>query len=45
MSMVLTGDERRMAIDKAKEEAQQFHIADPGGTPEANLAVSTAEPD
>ena len=29
----------------ASKEAHQLHPADPNGTPEANLAVPTAEPD
>lgn len=45
MNMMLTGDERRMVTDKAREGANQLHLADPDGTPEANLAVPTAEPD
>ena len=45
MNMMLTGDERTMVIDKAREEAHQLHLADPDGTPEANLAVPIAEPD
>ena len=43
--MMLIEDKRRMVTDKAREEAQQLHLADPDGTPEANLAVPTAEPD
>ena len=45
MNMMLTGEERRMVIDKAREEAYQLHLADPDGAPEANLAVLIAEPD
>lgn len=45
INMMLAGDERRMTIDKAREEAYQFHLADLDGTPEANLAVPNAEPD
>lgn len=45
MNMMLTGDERRMVTDKAREGANQLHLADPDGTPEANLAVPNAEPD
>ena len=29
MKLMLTGDERRMLTDKAREEAQQLHLADP----------------
>lgn len=36
---------RRMIIDNAREEAHQLLLADPDGTPEANLAVPNAEPD
>lgn len=45
MNMMLTGGERRMVIDDAKQEAHQLYSADPDGSPEANLAVPTAEPD
>ena len=45
MKLMLTGDERRMLTDKAREEAQQLHLADPDGTSEANLAVPIADPD
>ena len=31
-------------MDKTREEVHQRHLADPGGTPEANLAVPP-EPD
>ena len=35
-----------MVIDKTKEEEHtHLHLADPDGTPEANLAVPTAEPE
>lgn len=45
MNMMLTAGERRMVIDDAKQEAHQLYPADPDGSPEANLAVPTAEPD
>lgn len=45
MNMMLTGGERRMVIDDAKQEAHQLYSADPDGSPEANLAIPTAEPD
>ena len=42
----LEGDERRVVIDKAREEVHQLHLVDPDGTPGANLVdVPTAEPD
>lgn len=45
-NMMLTGEERRMVTDKTKEEEHtHLHLADPDGTPEANLAVPTAEPE
>lgn len=45
MNIMLTGDERRLVTDKAREEAHQLHLANLGGNPETNLAVRTAEPD
>ena len=41
-NIMLTGDESRMVIDKAREEAHQLHLVDPNGTPEANLSVPIA---
>ena len=42
---MLTGDERRMVvIVKAREEEYHLHLIDSNGTPEAHLAVPTAEP-
>ena len=43
MNMMLAGDERRIVFDKVREEANQLHLADPDGIPEANLAVLIAE--
>lgn len=43
MNMMLAGDERRIVIDKVREKANQLHLADPDGIPEANLAVPIAE--
>ena len=43
--MMLTGDQRRMVIDKAREEAHQLHLADPDETSEANLAIPNIVPD
>ena len=31
--------ERRVDIDKARDKEHQLHLADPDGTPEANLEV------
>ena len=45
MNMMLTGEERRMVVDKAREESHQLHLPDPDEAPEANLAVPIAEPD
>ena len=44
LNMILTGDERRMVTDKAREEAYQLHLMDPNGTPKAHLAAPTVEP-
>ena len=45
-NMMLSGNERRVGIDRAREEVHQLHLVDPDGTPGANLVqVSTAEPD
>lgn len=44
--MMLSGNERRVVIDRAREEVHQLHLVDPDRTPGANLVqVSTAEPD
>ena len=41
---MLTGYERRMVIEKAREEVHQLHLVGPNGTPETNLAILIAEP-
>lgn len=39
MNMVLMGDEKRLIINKTREESHQLHLADPASTLEANTAV------
>lgn len=44
LNIMLTRDERRMVIDKTREETCQLHLTDPNGAPEAHLALPTSEP-
>lgn len=44
LNIMLTGDERRMVIDKTREETCRLLLTDPNGTPEAHLALPTSEP-
>ena len=43
-NVILTGDEKRMVIDKARKSAYQFHLTHPNGAPEAHLTVPTTQP-
>ena len=43
--MLLTGDERRLVLDKAREEATRLHVEDLNNTFESNVAVPLAETD
>ena len=44
LNVILTGDEKRMVIDKARESAYQLRLTHPNGAPEAHLTVPTTEP-
>lgn len=45
LQMLLTADERRLVIGKAKEEAERTHREGPCGTPALDGAVPLVEPD
>lgn len=44
MNTILSGDERRIVIDKVREEANKLHLVECAGTLEANAAIPITEP-
>ena len=45
INMPLTGDERRLVSDKAREEATRLHVEDTNNSFESTVAVPLVEPD